>query len=721
MRTPLLLTTLTLLLAACGQPTPTAAAPTPDRLLGSVELPVTTAAVSGQALTFREGDVQITRLGAASVQSAGGFDYLRAQYEVKNVGTTPFNNLTLVAVAKSANIGKTAIKTITSFGGASSSDQAGLVKLSVPTHAISLASDSTLSLVSGAEGLQAFTTAETASLTTQPGWNTSYGPGDAPLNYGFVLNRTCSTVSTCTRLLEPGASGTINVAMRIPKGSSTAYNFVMNFAIVDQDVTRVTRSVVPAESLSSAEARLTSITNGVNPEIMQVGLNRMEQSSTSKNISVDSLPISNDGAASSLYPWQLTPRMAGGRISEMTCALNDANKVYCWGSNGTSGRLGTGTTSPSFSSTPVAVSLPSTLTFKSVSAGSNAGCAVANTGEAYCWGNNTFGQLGTGVRDTTVTPNAPTKVSAPVGVSWTYVGTGANASCGLSTVGDAYCWGSNTKGMLGDGSAVSTSTTTASQSSIPVKVALPSGVKLSSLSVSDQNACGLTSEGRAYCWGDNNGGQLGNGSSIPSSSSGVSTPVEVLAPAGGPVRFSSISAGYSVSLGASTCAITIDGAAYCWGSNYHGQLGNGTTTEATRPTAVTMPANQKFASISTGGGNSAYGTHTCSVSVTGRAYCWGSNRSGQLATSTNFGINTANPVPVEVTTAPSGTVFQALTTGWFHTCAVTTAKTAYCWGNNTSGELGNTTNIGSGSGSPNLNTTNNSSFAPLLVSGDLAY
>ncbi|WP_413463903.1 hypothetical protein, partial [Deinococcus soli (ex Cha et al. 2016)] len=79
MRTPLLLTTLTLLLAACGQPTPTAAAPTPDRLLGGVELPVTTAAVSGQALTFREGDVQITRLGAASVQSAGGFDYLRAQ------------------------------------------------------------------------------------------------------------------------------------------------------------------------------------------------------------------------------------------------------------------------------------------------------------------------------------------------------------------------------------------------------------------------------------------------------------------------------------------------------------------------------------------------------------------------------------------------------------------------------------------------------------------
>ncbi|MHA0044045.1 NHL repeat-containing protein [Deinococcus sp. PEB2-63] len=278
MRTPLLLTTLTVLLAACGQPTPTAAAPTPDRLLGGVELPVTTAdtglhpaaPLGAPRLTFREGDVQITRLGAASVQSAGSFDYLRAQYEVKNVGTTPFDNLTLVAVAKEGNVGGTAIKTITDFGGVTSTNQASLAVQSTALHSVTVATDGSLSLVPGATDFQAFTPAEVAGLTAQSGWNTTYGANDRPLNYGFTVSK-CTT--TCTRTLNAGETGVVNVALRIPKGGATgtAYNFTLNFALVNDSVSRVTRSVTPAETAAQASNRLTALGVSTGGEVVSIG------------------------------------------------------------------------------------------------------------------------------------------------------------------------------------------------------------------------------------------------------------------------------------------------------------------------------------------------------------------------------------------------------------------------------------------------------------------
>lgn len=272
MRTPLLLTTLTLLLAACGQPvSPSATSPTPSSIIGGVALPVTTSALNAQALTFREGDVTFTRLGAASVQSSGGFNYIRAQYEVKNVGTAPFQNLTLVAVAKQGNVGGTAIKSITDFGGAAGTDQASLAVQSTALHSVTVGTDGSLSLVPGATDFQAFTPAEVAALTAQNGWNTYYGVEDKPLNYGFTVSK-CSG-GTCTRTLNPGESGTVNVALRIPRSGATgnAYAFTVNFALVDDSVVRVTRSITPAETATEASARLTALGVPTGGEVMTVG------------------------------------------------------------------------------------------------------------------------------------------------------------------------------------------------------------------------------------------------------------------------------------------------------------------------------------------------------------------------------------------------------------------------------------------------------------------
>ncbi|MDR6220874.1 hypothetical protein [Deinococcus soli (ex Cha et al. 2016)] len=279
MRHALLLTVLTSLTVSCQSQIPATSIPTPPpeaqqptrpHLIGTVELPISTdPRLSGQALTFREGDVTVTRLGAASVQRAGGFDYLRAQFEVKNVGSTPFGNLTLVAVAKQGNVGGTPIKAITDFGGVPSRDQDALMPLVVPTPAVAAAASGALSLVADAADFAALPDAEVAALPSQAGWATVYGPQDTPLNYGFTVSR-CGA-GACARLLNSGESGTVNVALRVPTSASVgaAYGFLMTFALVNDPVTRVTRSLVPPESAAAAAARLDAL-GATGGEVLQL-------------------------------------------------------------------------------------------------------------------------------------------------------------------------------------------------------------------------------------------------------------------------------------------------------------------------------------------------------------------------------------------------------------------------------------------------------------------
>jgi len=233
---------------------------------------------------------------------------------------------------------------------------------------------------------------------------------------------------------------------------------------------------------------------------------------------------------------------------------------------------------------------------------------------------------------------------------------GGNHACAVSTSGAVYCWGFNGSGQLGNGSI--------SSSSFPVAVT-GGGLTFTAVSAGGYHTCGVTTSAAVYCWGSNYNGELGNGSTTPSSA-----PVAVTA---GGLTFSAVSAGSY-----HTCGLTTSRAVYCWGFNGDGQLGNGSTTSSSVPVAVSA-SGLTFTAVSVG----SY--HTCGVATSGVAYCWGSGASGQLGT----GSGASSLVPVVV--SAGGLTFSAVSAGGYHTCGLSTAGIAYCWGSNDSGELGDGT------------------------------
>jgi len=247
---------------------------------------------------------------------------------------------------------------------------------------------------------------------------------------------------------------------------------------------------------------------------------------------------------------------AGGRH---VCAVTLAEVTFCWGENG-SGQLGVVLQGFQQSNVPIKVQTGG-LVFRRVFAGGGHTCALTPEGAAYCWGNNRSGQLGTGTHDTTVTP-------VPVSGSrtWSQLSTGLIHTCGVSA-GKAYCWGSNSAGGLGDG--------TQTERTVPTPVA--GGLTFKGVSASFEFSCGITSTNRAYCWGYNSVGQLGDGTFGYRNFRVL--PTKVL----GGLSFSAV--GGMESTG-HTCAVTPDNRAYCWGDNSRGQLGNGTLAKSARPVAV---------------------------------------------------------------------------------------------------------------------------------------
>ncbi|MBM4184497.1 MAG: hypothetical protein FJ207_09745 [Gemmatimonadetes bacterium] len=235
------------------------------------------------------------------------------------------------------------------------------------------------------------------------------------------------------------------------------------------------------------------------------------------------------------------------------------------------------------------------------------------------------------------------------------IGAGGSHSCALDATGRAYCWGQNGFGQLGDG------TTTSRLTAVPVAT----DVRFAAISTGNEHTCALTADGHAYCWGDNRSGQLGDGTNIDRS-----MPTEITG------TYTLIAASRS---GLHTCALAPDGRAFCWGSNSFGGLGVGGGGNRNVPTAVLPPSGQptplSFADLSAGE------RHTCAVTTNGDAYCWGLNNSGQLGDAT---ITTSfRPVPVM-----SLIDFDHVTAGFVHTCALSSGE-AYCWGRGLNGQLGN--------------------------------
>lgn len=239
-------------------------------------------------------------------------------------------------------------------------------------------------------------------------------------------------------------------------------------------------------------------------------------------------------------------------------------------------------------------------------------------------------------------------------------------ACGIANNGDAYCWGSNQNGQLGIG--------TVSQFEVlPRRIA--GGIQWAKLDAGSGHTCGISVGGAMYCWGANFYGTLGDGSS--GSTAHKSAPTAVA----GSLSFASVSAG-----GEHTCGVTTAGAAYCWGRNFHGQLGNGTTNNQTSPTPVS--GGLAFASVA------ADGEQTCGVTTNNAAYCWGFKGSG---------LDPASMTPVPV---PGGLSFASISVGWSHSCGVTPGNAAYCWGGGGNGQIGDGNQM--------------SRSTPTAVSGELA-
>ena len=255
---------------------------------------------------------------------------------------------------------------------------------------------------------------------------------------------------------------------------------------------------------------------------------------------------------------------------------------------------------------------------------------------------------------------------ADTGLYLKQVSGGGGHTCGITFGGKAYCWGNNIFGQLGDGTSANRST----------PVAVKGNLVFTNISAGLVHTCVTTSVGIAYCWGDNTWGTNGDGTFIQSL-----VPVRA---AGGRV-FAKIAAG-----AAATCALTADGTAYCWGNNYWGQLGNG-EKDTVEPKPVRVVGGLKFANLSM---NVGYGAnHVCGITSAGKTYCWGVNDFGQLGVGTMTmntcqGTTPCSAVPLQV---KGGLTFKSVNPSVHNTCAVTMAKKAYCWGENSFGQLGNGT------------------------------
>ncbi len=352
-----------------------------------------------------------------------------------------------------------------------------------------------------------------------------------------------------------------------------------------------------------------------------------------------------------------------------TCGMTTTKHVYCWGWN-RDGEVGDGSTADR----PYAKQVSPSLTFSVVSAGGGHSCAVATAGNGYCWGLNLTGQIGDSSVISRSTPTAVTR-----GLSFAQLANGGTFTCGIGTTdSSAYCWGWAHDGELGSRPIETCVTPDGVEPCSRAPVAVGGGLRFMAISAGARHVCALAPDSTAFCWGNNATGQLGNGTTAD-----TALPVAV----SGGLKFKELTLGFDHS-----CGLTAGGDAYCWGDNTWGQLGEATTSSAREPTAVN--GGIIFLSLSAGA------EHTCGIGTGNAARCWGENGSGQLGAAATETCTSASgrtvalcshlPLPVS-----TNQIFASIFAGGYHTCAITTGGKAYCWGENSNGQLGTGNTSGS--------------------------
>ncbi len=345
-------------------------------------------------------------------------------------------------------------------------------------------------------------------------------------------------------------------------------------------------------------------------------------------------------------PSELAPFIQVAAGSAHTCAVTSGGAAKCWGAN-FGGQLGDGTSE--WRSAPTDV-IGLSIYATAVTAGFAHTCALTTGGGVKCWGYGYSGQLGDG---TAADRNSPVDVSGMASNVVALVA-GQYHTCALTSTGGVKCWGSNSSGQLGDG--------TTTQRNAPVDVVgLTSGV--AALAAGSSHTCARMSVGGVKCWGSNSSGQLGDGTT-----SQRLAPADVLGLTSG---VTGLGAG-----GLHSCASITSGGVKCWGWNYYGQLGDGTTTQQLSPVSV-VGITSSVTMLVAGQG------HTCALSILGDLVCWGDNVYGQLGDGT---IALQRLTPVAVVGHSEGVTYLA--SGWSHTCSLSGGGAMKCWGDDGHGQLG---------------------------------
>ena len=355
--------------------------------------------------------------------------------------------------------------------------------------------------------------------------------------------------------------------------------------------------------------------------------------------------------------------------SKSSCYMDIDGMIFCMGNN-EYGQLGNGVTSNTDTLLPTAVTMPAGLTAKQISMSDTQfmdnACAVMSDDNIYCWGANTHGELGDGTSGNTAHKNVPTAATMPNGLKAKTINTeGFDHTCAIMSDDNIYCWGEGNYGQLGHG--------TNADKNIPTAVTMPTvnSNPLTAKQVVTQYrlTCGIMSDDNIYCMGRNYDGQLGIGSTDTQLTKLLPTMVTMPTVNGNPLTAKQIAL-YTYG----GCGILSDDKVYCWGPNYYGQLGIGSTDTSIKqyvPGIVTMPAGLLAKQVATA--QSA----VCAIMSDDNIYCWGRGLGG----------GADHDVPTAIT-MPSGLKAKYIDAGVMYFCAIMDDDSLYCFGENDNGQLG---------------------------------